>query len=224
MRRGHAPHPALTPQVDGTTVVAGANRRAAVYPRYSRSLLRQAFRPLTRRSGRVALGVCVFVTGASPAAAGGPQPDAPPTVLAAASPRPELPSRARAVPDRTAPPEAQGRPGVTARGLAARPARVPTSAAGHRTVVATRPRVTAPAHAAPVPTRHARTSPARRVGETAHATWHVPLPLVPTLHPEPPGLAGGTWAYVLVALAAALLVLGGGSLAVTVADVRRDPA
>jgi hypothetical protein len=52
----------------------------------------------------------------------------------------------------------------------------------------------------------------------------VRLPLVPTLHPEPPGIAGGGWAYVLVALAAGLVVLGGGSLAVAVAEVRRDPA
>jgi hypothetical protein len=52
----------------------------------------------------------------------------------------------------------------------------------------------------------------------------VPLPLVPTLHPEPPGLAGGTWAYLLVALAAGLVALGGGSLAVTVAELRRRTA
>ena len=52
----------------------------------------------------------------------------------------------------------------------------------------------------------------------------MPLPLVPTLHPEPPGLNGGGWAYSLVALAAGLAVLGGGSLAVTVAELRRKAA
>jgi len=50
----------------------------------------------------------------------------------------------------------------------------------------------------------------------------LPLPLVASLHPEEP--AGGGGSLALVALAGALLVLAGGSLALTVTELRRGPA
>ncbi len=182
-----------------------------MFPRISRSLLRRMHRPLAWSPVVAAL---VLTVGVATAAADSPRPDAPPTVPATGAPRPEAPPVTRPAPA----PAARARPtAVFHAPVAVAPAHSTTSPApAHHVEAAPRQ---SPTTTEPVARTESR--PARDIEKNQVALLR--LPLVPSLHPEAPG-DGRDGSYSLVALAAFLLVIGGCSLAVTVAELRREPA
>jgi hypothetical protein len=157
--------------------------------------------------------MCVLAPGTA-LAAGSPQPDVPPAGLLG-SPAPEGPPVATTTHSSVPPakPAAVERAPVTAA-----PVRSVTSPPAVRHVDA------APRRQSPHATAKAAAAAPRKPRPTPRIERRLvlPSPLVASLHPEEPVESGGS--YALVALAGALLVLAGGSLALTVGALRREPA
>src|SRR4051794_8361063 len=176
--------------------------------RISRSLLRRMLRPL---GWSPVAAVFVLALGVATATAGGPRPDAPPATPATGAPRPEAPPVTRAAsPTAPRPPRPVHTPVAVAPGRPL-PTRVEhvESAPRRQPVHPTTTRVVAPARSRPAP--------------AVEPPPLVRFPRVPTLHPEASdGETAGS--YSLVGLAAGLLLLGSCSLAITVAELRREPA
>src|SRR4051794_28703493 len=163
------------------------------------------------------VAVCVLAVGVAAAAAGGPRPEAPPTVPATGTPQPEAPPATRAEP----PPAPRPRPTAARRApvAVARAHSTTSPTALHHVEAARRQqpaRATTTARKVVVP---AKSRPARAIDQPPL----IRLPLVPSLHPDA-SEGGSAGSYGLVALAAGLLLLGGCSLAITLAELRREPA
>ena len=215
---------ALTAPMDVITfMVRRAHRRGqAVEPRISRFLLRPSARPRSGRQCRVALcGLLGLLVLAPPAAAAGPLPDNPPVSGAGTPPRPELP-RTEPAPTRAATRAVATtpRPAPRAAATATAPATVRTivvgpaaSRASARPAAAPRPAAASRRPAAPRPRRHTTPQPVRHPTSPRHRAASASL--AAPAHSPP---------YGLVSLAALLAVLGAGSLAVTVSQLRMGAA